>query len=1189
MVDEDIRHAYGAWITPGDVLATLAKSLSGKCPEFHKVMTNFLQKEMLDDHYSKLEQAGHSPDNKVPLEKVFVDLPVFSNRQSNAPDEIVVDGQLPNGFISKLIQYSCQSTIPYSAQTKGIDKDSTKKMLDRELGRLVLIGGPGQGKSTLAQYICQVHRSQLLRHKCKLDPNVSQVCEAIIESCNREGIEVHLARRFPIRIELARFARVLAESSSGKPITLLHYIAQRIRDRTDYDISTTILRNWLEMYPWIVVLDGLDEVPSSSNRDQVLAAAHDFLIDISSCEADVVVIATTRPQGYNEDFSRRRFLHLWLAPLSIPRALYYGNRLVEITYGNDTIRSTEIVDRLREASQITATARLMESPLQVTIMARLLAQISKPPQERYKLFQQYYKVIYRREMERGVEKLSQLLRNFEADIDAIHFRTGLILQIESERSKHTDATLSKAAFERIVTLRLKSEGHPPEICKSMASEIVTCATQRLVFLVPSEDGRVGFEIRSLQEFMAAEALMDGGDIEVTDRLRKISSVPYWQNVFLFSAGKCFAERQWLRHSISALCAEMNNDPEDSIGRAVLSGSQLALALLEDGPARRQPAYSQALARQIHELLVLPPSEFHDRIADVYEPEFKEVYAREIERTLGNRKSTTQLAAWQTLLRLMEKPGCDWCESIAENHWPKTRDSQSTLLQDLDPRDSDWLWNKLMKGFFSSPPSKLLMYPAVGKGLRYKKKERLLDKRKRVALDFEGFNFSNSKSAQHYQVVLDNSVVFSASIITLEVSKKIFRPLFGMTRSHPYWTVLICSAEFARNPNSESLATALETLAERGQIDFGYLKGYLAPWPLAACIHSAKRTSDFRLFAEHARAGNMGDYDDWHTAERRWHDKGVYPDDLQINDERNMPFDSNIGKRGFPRALCFLSANESSWDLISLEKTWENLRNFGLQRYAATRLLELALDDMSEDFDLKNSDKIRSAVLDIIELDESPLTLSYENLLVLFNVFRKSEDCARIMNLFGTRISSLYFSRDNRFSSKADSNLATMDDMVDFLVTSLESDERKVGILKLLFYISGDYKFRKLPANIERFKSSTCPEIRLHAHVVSIHELRDSADGLARLIDFILDEWGSLSSIFYILLGTVQAQTEDESVADIALSHLWGRMKESDLDVRRRGVSALNDALNRRITNLQSTMIWEKLGLPDKLHEVFGLS
>ncbi len=73
---EDIRHAYTAWITPGDVLAEVIKRLKPQRPDFQEVMTNLLQKELLADQYVNLGQAGQATDEKTPLARVFVDLPI---------------------------------------------------------------------------------------------------------------------------------------------------------------------------------------------------------------------------------------------------------------------------------------------------------------------------------------------------------------------------------------------------------------------------------------------------------------------------------------------------------------------------------------------------------------------------------------------------------------------------------------------------------------------------------------------------------------------------------------------------------------------------------------------------------------------------------------------------------------------------------------------------------------------------------------------------------------------------------------------------------------------------------------------------------------------------------------------------------------------------------------------------------
>jgi hypothetical protein len=71
----------------------------------------------------------------------------------------------------------------------------------------------------------------------------------------------------------------------------------------------------------------------------------------------------------------------------------------------------------------------------------------------------------------------------------------------------------------------------------------------------------------------------------------------WRNVFLLAAGRCFVyqQQQHLRDTIISICQELNDDLAGPVGRAVLAGSTLALELLEDGLARRQPRYARDLA------------------------------------------------------------------------------------------------------------------------------------------------------------------------------------------------------------------------------------------------------------------------------------------------------------------------------------------------------------------------------------------------------------------------------------------------------------------------------------------------------------------------------------------------------------------------------------------------------------------
>ncbi len=145
--DESVRNSYRAWITPGDLIAKIISDARFQRPDFESVMSNFLQKELLEDQYSKLEQAGYSPENRISLEKVFVDLPSFPERRAESPEETE---DLPPGFLSHILQIGTtrlnESEID-SVVFSGIIGEENEVP---EPGRYVLVGGTGQGKSTLA-------------------------------------------------------------------------------------------------------------------------------------------------------------------------------------------------------------------------------------------------------------------------------------------------------------------------------------------------------------------------------------------------------------------------------------------------------------------------------------------------------------------------------------------------------------------------------------------------------------------------------------------------------------------------------------------------------------------------------------------------------------------------------------------------------------------------------------------------------------------------------------------------------------------------------------------------------------------------------------------------------------------------------------------------------------------------------
>ncbi|MBT8421381.1 MAG: hypothetical protein KJO08_11065, partial [Gammaproteobacteria bacterium] len=557
----DVRTAYSAWITPGDVLTAVLEHMQPQRPDFRQVMSLLMQKDLLADQYVKLGQAGHSDEGRTPLAKVFVDLPVGNAEEFARASAVTDTGQeteTPSG-ISEILHLGARRLDSQSNPAenrpgqRAADADSqTNQTLP---GRVVLVGGPGQGKSTLTQFLCQLHRVSLLdtAQNAHLTPESRDACHLIRAQCEAESLELPAMARFPLRVELNAFASALAK---GVASSLFDYLLQHIRKRTDHEIVQEDLRAWLGVYPWLIALDGLDEVPASSNRAEVLDAVQDFLVDAHAGNADLLLVATTRPQGYSDDFDSRYYHHRYLLPLPVPNALHYAGRLAEQRWLNDRDKQQRVTGRLERAAKEPATARLMRSPLQVTIMALLVESVGQPPQERWRLFNDYYQVIFRREKERDIPA-ADLLNSYEADIHAIHQQVGCHLQIHSEQSGGTEAVMGEAEFRELVGKRLTDEGHQGEELARLTQNVIDAALERLVFLVAPREGVIGFEIRSLQEFMAAQWLMNGSDDEIRQRLRAIAPSTHWRNVFLFATGRCFHDKQHLRDSVQALCGEYN--------------------------------------------------------------------------------------------------------------------------------------------------------------------------------------------------------------------------------------------------------------------------------------------------------------------------------------------------------------------------------------------------------------------------------------------------------------------------------------------------------------------------------------------------------------------------------------------------------------------------------------------------------
>ena len=914
--DKDVREANEFFITPGDVLSRILRQLAPTSTDRYPLFVEFLEKELLSDEFVNLEQAGHDVEERIPLATVFVDLPTHDEPpevRAQPLDDADIDiddigGSMGpgEGFIKDILAASSERLDPASLGTSAISQSLDAELSRESRGRFVLIGGPGQGKTTLTQFICQIFRASIISRKPAhtLSPEIKRALNILQDQCEIEDLNHKVVPRFPFKLGLNDFATALSPSEPTQVNSVFSYLAHQIRKRTDTDISPNELRLFLSNYPSVIIFDGLDEVPASSNRDQVLDAIRDFWIEASNSNADILAIATSRPQGYNEDFSPVYYRHRKLAELSEKLGWHFAKRLAERRYRTDEDRKQKVLARLKRAFRDESTARLMRSPLQVTIMTALVDRIGQPPQARWQLFDSYYDIIYHREVERDIPA-SIILRDYKPDIKAIHNQVGLILQIDSERTGRTDAKLSQDRFVSLVQARLAAEEHTGEKLHTLTQDIVDAASQRLVFLVEVESEQIGFEIRSLQEFMAAESLMDGTDQRIRERLNEIAPIPFWRNVFLFAAGKCFAERQELREAVHATCASLNEIDEiddDELAGTYLAGSDLAIALLEEGSSRRQPKFEKLLSRIAIRALDIAKPSLQIELADIYTSQLQDIFEADIKLRLAGGCKISSLSAWNCLLRLVARD-IPWAVQLAEDNWPIDQQDQIDILHAIgEPIRNPWAVAKLLQLIPSTSVSTLSrVFESVS--LRDLSDDHVLEAQQEAAVSVLKLNRGHHlESAVN---VLNSGLSYGPLVRLSESEYASVHRLCHIENWHSSWRVYKYAGDFLRAPSKESLASTLSSIA-----DYIYAEGdeqtnleqWNLPWPILACINSCNSNVDLLKLADKAAQGELGDVGDWASAETRWFENGITRDDLVSMSDDRLPFDAKIGESGFPTNL-----------------------------------------------------------------------------------------------------------------------------------------------------------------------------------------------------------------------------------------------------------------------------------------------
>jgi hypothetical protein len=848
----DIRKTFAAWVTPGDVLDEALSDWRKSKPNFERTVRRALVNTLRRSQFTALKDAGSVTDQKIRTSQVFVDVPFQAAGHYAVP-----------GSESRLVR-----TVIERARAKYDNLDLAPRRQGRAdgrrgSGRLVVLGGPGQGKSTAASFVVQLFRaSLLLRSEKPLDTASRDLAAEIIERAGTEGISKDIPVRYPILVPLPRYADVLTNSRLNRRAlpSLLWYIAQQISEDGDGKISADDLRDWIARYASVIVLDGLDEVPPSGERDAVIEAIASLQTEIAEVHGDALVLVTTRPQGYNRDLDPTSWEHWVLDELPEERALAYAEALGTARYPDEKNRREDIFGRLQLAVREPATRRLMITPLQVTILYLIVDTGGSVPTARWTLFNDYYDVLRKREKAKGGRVQEVLERNLSY-IGPIHQRAGLVLQALSEIGGGAHASLSEKGFKALVGSYLGAHGFKGTELTKRANELTELALNRLVLLSARDEGAISFDVRSLQEYMAAAALTSGEAAEVDARLLHISGMAHWRHTFLIAVSRCFAEDafHYRRTGVVALPRTLEAEPLDY---AVRNGARLALEMFADGIALEFPLLRRVLAKHAAELLQMGFDSPDHGLERLWGSGTRDILVEAITQQLKHSRSPQGESAWSLLLRRATSDNA--MLPLVREMWPTDEATQIALLSHLRRPPKGAAFRKWLESIWRRLPALRAHRLAV------KFSRRLGSARGKDWLS-EFIPHYPGSAGPSTQVRIAGAQSAAVEVVPI-ASPGYFRELSDALRRFSLSGATEAAFQFAAAPSPASLADAIRVAYAEGAIDPGHWSSF--PWPLPTFVELASEAGDLEAFLERIAKGDFGDLARWTEAEARWVYEGV---------------------------------------------------------------------------------------------------------------------------------------------------------------------------------------------------------------------------------------------------------------------------------------------------------------------------
>ena len=535
----DVKWSYPEVLRATDLLPLLIKQF-GDANETQSARTlkSYIASQYETDREIKFKQV----DLKQTLTDLFVDLPLGEKSQQDEQDR---RRRVPRlGMPSDVEAYLSQLNIDYEYDLDEVHPFDHSGLagafllqmpLAEGVSRFVLEGAPGQGKSTVTQFLCQVNRLRLLKKGDELGR---------VEDAHKYG-----PVRAPFRVDLRDYAAWVtgrhpfakkggASAPEESRRSLESFIAMQVTWHSgSLEINEDQLLQFFGRSHSVIVLDGFDEVADIATRTRVVDEICKAAARLDAHARSLQIIVTSRPAAFanSPGFPENDWVHLELKNLHRGNIESYKDKWIEAQSLNQQERdmvSSTLQDKLEQPHL----RDLARNPMQLAILLHLIhVQGAALPEKRTTLYEEYMKLFFNREAEK-----SPIVRDHRELLLSIHGVLAWVLQTQAEEGAGSGSISKDALYVQIKNF-LEAEEHDPKL----ADTLLTGTSERVGALVSRVEGTFEFEVQPLREYFAARHLYKtapysppGGARTGTRpaRFDALARSAYWTNVTRFFCG-----------------------------------------------------------------------------------------------------------------------------------------------------------------------------------------------------------------------------------------------------------------------------------------------------------------------------------------------------------------------------------------------------------------------------------------------------------------------------------------------------------------------------------------------------------------------------------------------------------------------------------------------------------------------------